>query len=845
MTMVLKHFTLGILVLGLLGFGTAGFADEEPPKEKSFFQRMDDFGKSIFGGSRSDDSSDASVKDREKSEANGKSDAQNSTRKKMPNTNGESTKDSSRAGSAFSGNDATSSSATSPSSRSTTEDTLQDRKTSQDRKRSYTTSQDNSKSQESSKSSSSPLQERQGIDYRMSNSAVSSQYDTKNSKPSYQHVDIAAIQSNDTTPSTSQAAASAASKNAVGNSTQTKEILAPLSESPSESATASKTTTRPLHERLSGFRQSAFPAAEQSEAAPTVSAGSDVASEGVKVASRPQDSERLAAKTQNNDETPVAPTIDTPMVSPDPVAGKTKSDDLVLFARKGPVLGVETMGPRKISVGKESVFEVSLNNTGEVAAEELVVFVSVPAWAEVQSTEPTVGTAQTMPATATDGMGVVQWHVGHMNAKGQERLALRLIPRQSKPFDLAVRWEYKPIASQAMIEVQEPKLTLQLEGPREVLYGQKESYRLKLNNTGTGNADNVAIMLMPLGAGENVAASHKLGTLKAGEEKTLDVELTARQAGNLTIQVDVRADGGVHTEASEEVLVRRAALKIDIDGPKIQFLGQQAAFTIHVRNTGTAIAKNIQLSSVLPTGAKYVSGVEKANLDSKGNKVDWTLDKLAPEMEQTYTLHCNLNSTGANRLEVSASGDDDLNAIAAVNTRVESVANLVMNVVDPSGPIAVGDSAPYEIHVRNRGTKVADNVEVFVYFSRGIEPVAAEGAPNRMMPGQVVFLPIASIEPGAEIVLKVQGKAEIAGNHVFRAEAHCKPLGARLISEATNLYYTDSSNGQQQVAQESGANGTVAASREHKNEAVGGAEQAVEDDHHASQAEVTPNIPRK
>jgi hypothetical protein len=185
-----------------------------------------------------------------------------------------------------------------------------------------------------------------------------------------------------------------------------------------------------------------------------------------------------------------------------------------------------------------------------------------------------------------------------------------------------------------------------------------------------------------------------------------------------------------------------------------------------------------------------------------------------------------------------------LSAIAAVNTRVESVANLVMNVVDPSGPVAVGDSAPYEIHVRNRGTKVADNVEVFVYFSRGIEPVAAEGAPNRMMPGQVVFLPIASIEPGAEIVLKVQGRAEIAGNHVFRAEAHCKPLGARLISEATNLYYTDSSNGQQ-VAQESAANGAGAVNREHKTEAVGVTEQAVEGDHHASQAEVTPNIPRK
>ena len=59
------------------------------------------------------------------------------------------------------------------------------------------------------------------------------------------------------------------------------------------------------------------------------------------------------------------------------------------------------------------------------------------------------------------------------------------------------------------------------------------------------------------------------------------------------------------------------------------------------------------------------------------------------------------------------------------------------------------------------------------------------------MPGQVVFQPIASLAPGAEAVLKVHAKAEVAGNHVFRAEARCRQLNARLISEATNLYYTD------------------------------------------------------
>jgi len=45
--------------------------------------------------------------------------------------------------------------------------------------------------------------------------------------------------------------------------------------------------------------------------------------------------------------------------------------------------------------------------------------------------------------------------------------------------------------------------------------------------------------------------------------------------------------------------------------------------------------------------------------------------------------------------------------------------------------------------------------------------------------------------------LKVRARAEQPGNHVFRAEVHCKPLGTRLVSEETTHFYTDKSGGQE------------------------------------------------
>jgi hypothetical protein len=130
-----------------------------------------------------------------------------------------------------------------------------------------------------------------------------------------------------------------------------------------------------------------------------------------------------------------------------------------------------------------------------------------------------------------------------------------------------------------------------------------------------------------------------------------------------------------------------------------------------------------------------------------------------------------------------------LTAAAGATTRVEAIADLVLSVEDPGGPVPVGTETVYQIVVRNRGTKSAEAVQVKAFFSHGIEPLRAEGAGHRIGPGQVIFSPVSSIPAGGELVLSVQSRAETAGNHVFRAEVHCQELGTRLVSEETTHYY--------------------------------------------------------
>ena len=299
----------------------------------------------------------------------------------------------------------------------------------------------------------------------------------------------------------------------------------------SNPADAGKPATRPLHERLAAFRQSVFgpDTGKQPQPQPAIQPGRLVKSRPADGTYRRQTgptggpwnrrrairpgraivaqrvtpdpraggavpAELPVATAANAPDTPPAPGQPRPRRPADKPPTPQSRISGVLAARKGPVLSVETVGPRTISVGRESTYEVGIANSGDVPAEGLVVFVSLPEWAEVAGAGASAARPRWPAGTRWRlAAGTIQWKVGNLNARARERLTLKIVPRQSRSFDLAVRWDLQAAGVAGLIEVQEPKLLLQLEGPREVLYGKKKLYHLKLTNTGNGDAENVVL----------------------------------------------------------------------------------------------------------------------------------------------------------------------------------------------------------------------------------------------------------------------------------------------------------------------------------------------------------------
>ncbi|MGH7139316.1 MAG: hypothetical protein ACREHD_26525, partial [Pirellulales bacterium] len=183
----------------------------------------------------------------------------------------------------------------------------------------------------------------------------------------------------------------------------------------------------------------------------------------------------------------------------------------MLFTRTTPRITLRATGPKRLDVGQAAEFKLLVINEGDQAANDLVVMVSMPESAELTSARPTSGTVD-RAATGS----ALQWAIRKLASGKREELSVRIVPHDSAPIDLDVRCGCAGIVAKSTLDVQQAKLALAINGASEVMCGEKEIYRLTVNNSGNGPAENTVIHLLPLPPDEGAPATHRIGTLGAG-----------------------------------------------------------------------------------------------------------------------------------------------------------------------------------------------------------------------------------------------------------------------------------------------------------------------------------------
>lgn len=474
--------------------------------------------------------------------------------------------------------------------------------------------------------------------------------------------------------------------------------------------------------------------------------------------------------------------------SESPKATQSVESGSFVVSNSSPVIEVKTSGPKRIIVGQESVFEIHVRNTGPVAAEKLVVSTEIPSWVEIANITPSRGNSNLSPERKMKDAALCQWRLDTLASGKDEILTMRLIPRQRNNFELTSHYDFEQSAMKAGIEVQEPLIELAIDGRDQIEWGSEDKYRLRVRNTGNGEASNLRLTVT---TGDNQQVTHPLGLLKAGEERTMELAVKTHVEDKVNIRIDAAGDYGLTASTSKSITVLRGKIDVYAEVPELQFVNNSVDCLVRIANTGTAPLRNVKVAAVLPSEMKLLSCSNEGQLEPDKGQVVWTIPGINIGQEIVYQMTCQMVSPGTGRLNIAANDATGQSAVSDASIQIEAIASLRVDIKSPGGPIPVGTPIVYEVTVRNDGTKAARDVSAVLFLSKALCPTDVEFGAGMISPidGKVVFNRIGILGPGQSTSYRVTAQVSAPGNHKVQAVLESGSEAIQLASEAMTYCY--------------------------------------------------------
>jgi uncharacterized repeat protein (TIGR01451 family) len=338
-------------------------------------------------------------------------------------------------------------------------------------------------------------------------------------------------------------------------------------------------------------------------------------------------------------------------------------------------------------------------------------------------------------------------------------------------------------------------LTLEVQGPREVLIGESAKLTIKVSNPGTGATTGIVLsesIPEQLAHSAGPELEYEIGELKPNESRQLELTLKAVKAGQVVNRLMARADAQLVAKQQTQLTIVAPQLEVALQGPKRRYLERQATYTMLVSNPGTAPAKEVELVTHLPKGLKFVEANNAGQYDPQTNSVHWLLDELPPQETGQVTLTTLPVEAGEQMLRLEGTAQRGLSARQEEAIQVEGVAAILFQVVDAADPIEVGGETTYEIRVVNQGSKAATNIQLRAELPAELKAVEAQGPTRYELQGQLVeFEPLARLAPKADTTyrLRVQGLA--AGDLRVQVQLKTDEMQTPVTKEESTHVYAD------------------------------------------------------
>ncbi len=268
---------------------------------------------------------------------------------------------------------------------------------------------------------------------------------------------------------------------------------------------------------------------------------------------------------------------------------------------------------------------------------------------------------------------------------------------------------------------QTPSVTIEWKQQSAINVGQECQCDLVVKNTGDTNASGVEVEAFfpnnvrlldatPKPTKSETFLGWQFATLKAGEERVINIKMLPLQRGNIATRANVRFTG----TASNVFTVAEPLLAVNVKGPQRVMIGESAPHTVVVTNPGNGIASNVQIEAVIPEGLEH----------ARGKRLLMEIGSLNPGESRNVRLAMAAVSGGEHQIQVQASADAGL--IQRTVAEVSVIAPSLNATIDGPGLRYLGRQGVFTLTVANDGAAATSNVQVMHKVPEGFEFISAD-----------------------------------------------------------------------------------------------------------------------
>jgi uncharacterized repeat protein (TIGR01451 family) len=448
-----------------------------------------------------------------------------------------------------------------------------------------------------------------------------------------------------------------------------------------------------------------------------------------------------------------------------------------------PSVSLEWAGPPVVKVNQANEYSLFVRNTCGQPLQKVVVQVKVPENVAVQTTAPVSKIVE----------GVHLFEIGTLPAKAGQTIKFQL--KQASKGELNCQaWVTFTGTSAMKALVKEPKLAVKINAPEKVVLGDKFTVEYTVENVGDFAADDVRLKL------DRLLNEGQPQTLKPGESRRLSAEFLATEPASVSYEAIASASEGLTANAKATVQVMVPKLDVGVSGPSQVMIGRKAAYLVKVGNCGDVPLTGVIVRESLPAGFRVLGG------ETGPDGLQWAVGDLAVGQVKEFAFEGTPMQPGSLAFHASAEGSRGTKAMKSIQTAVDGIPALRMEMLDTVDPVEKGGETTYEIRVVNTGSKADANIAIRCELPRNFEFVTATGptqglervgvdfnAKDKNVENKhtIVFDPIAELAPKTEAVFKIKVKAVGAGDARFKATMTSKHLTAPVTKEESTRVYGD------------------------------------------------------